>query len=105
MINVCHQCGEQFNSRVFAKWCDECRPIVRRQQARQYYAENRELYRERYKAAYRKKKEARASGNIKTCVVCGREFIPLFAREKVCSLKCKVKAAMVARRLRREEKA
>lgn len=52
-----------------------------------------------------KKKEARASGNIKTCVVCGREFIPLFAREKGCSLKCKVKAAMVARRLRREEKA
>lgn len=100
MINVCERCGKQFNSQAFAKYCAECRPIHTREAARRDYAEKRELYRNRAKAAYRKKKEARASGNIKTCVVCGREFIPIFAREKVCSLKCKAQAAIVARQLR-----
>ena len=50
------------------------------------------------------KKDARASENIKTCVVCGRKFSPIFAREKVCSLKCKVQAAIVARQLHQAEK-
>lgn len=76
MIKQCQRCGEDFDAKTRAKYCESCRPIVHKEQvqagvnrwqaanpdkkranARRCYEKNREYYLAKRHARYRKQRQ------------------------------------------------
>ena len=57
MIKVCARCGVEFEVKNAAKYCEDCRWFVKRDDNRRWDAAHRELISQRRKEHYRRKKE------------------------------------------------
>ena len=57
MIKVCARCGIEFEITHNAKYCEDCRWFIRRDNARRWWAAHRELISQRRKERRRRKKE------------------------------------------------